>query len=67
MGHGLLALAKTRDTVKLGMYEYQNIYTNMTTLSISHLYCQIPSRFFSPNTGFPDVKQYHFQRLHSHF
>lgn len=46
MGHEILSLAKTKDAVELRMYEYQNIYENIITFSICHLYCQVPSRFF---------------------
>lgn len=51
----ILALAKTRDAVELRMYEYLNMYKNIITFSICHLYCQVPSHFF-PGPGFPDVK-----------
>lgn len=46
MGHEILTLAKTRDAVELRMYEYQNIYKNIVTLSVCHLHCEVPSHFF---------------------
>lgn len=40
--------------MELRMYEYQNIYKNIITPFICHLYCQASSHFF-PGPRFPDV------------